>query len=140
MMYQQCHAEVVGLHNFFVAWFRGTTGKSENNFQRLSSVLATEFEIIKPDGSRLDKKELLDDIWAFHGGYRDIAFSIEIKNYQIRPIQELLFIITYEEWTQLEDNLDARLSTAIFTNKEGTQNGVGWLHVHETWLPGLHMQ
>lgn len=82
-MYEQCHAEVVGLHDFFVTWFRGTTGKSEKNFQRLSSILASGFEIIKPDGSRLDRKGLLDDLWAFHGGYRDIAFNIEIKNYQI---------------------------------------------------------
>ncbi len=139
-MNEQCHAEVVGLHDFFVTWFKGIVGKSEKSFQRLSSVLAPEFEIIKPDGSRLDRKGLLDDLWAFHGGHRDIAFNIEIKNYQIRPIQEGLFIITYEEWTQLEDNLDARLSTAIFSNKEGTQNGVEWLHVHETWLPGFHPQ
>jgi hypothetical protein len=137
-MYEQCHAEVVGLHDFFVAWFEGKTGKTENNFQRLSSVLAAEFEIIKPDGNRLDRKGLIDDLWAFHGGYRDMSFNIEIKNNQARAMQEGLFIVTYEEWTQLEENLDARLSTAIFSIKEGTENGVEWLHVHETWLPGFN--
>jgi hypothetical protein len=140
MMCEQCHTEVVGLHDFFVAWFKGITGKSGKNFQRLSSVLATEFEIIKPDGNRLDRKGLIDDLWAFHGGYQDNTFDIEIKNYQNRSIQEGLYIVTYEEWTQIDENLDARLSTVIFKNREGTQNRVEWLHVHETWLPGFHMQ
>ena len=140
MIFKQCNAEVVGLHDFFVAWFRGTIGKSEKNFQRLSSVLAAEFEIIKPDGSRLDRKGLFDDLWAFHGAYQDIAFNIEIKNYQFRPIKEESFIVTYEEWMQLENKFDARMSTAIFSSKKDTQNGVEWLHVHETLLPGFHTQ
>ena len=45
-------------------------------------------------------------------------------------------LVMYEEWHSLKGEESARLSTVLFEKRAGAPNGVAWLHVHETWLPG----
>jgi hypothetical protein len=45
-----------------------------------------------------------------------------------------MLLATYEEWQVIEGETRGRLSTALFRNREGTPNGIEWVHLHETWM------
>ena len=62
-------------------------------------------------------------------------FRIWIEGFQLRLVSGNLALATYEEWQEVEGQVTARLSSALFQRKENTPNGLVWLHVHETRLP-----
>lgn len=43
-------------------------------------------------------------------------------------------LVTYEESQSRDGDKRVLFSSALFRDKEGTPNGLEWLHVHETWL------
>lgn len=135
-MDDRCRAEVEQLHEFFVGWMGGTLEADPGVFRRLDDVLASEFEMISPDGEQIGRAQLAGGLMSAHGVHagRTRPFRIRIANYRGRPLGRNLLLATYEEWQVIEGETRGRLSTALFRNREGTPNGVEWIHLHETWM------
>jgi hypothetical protein len=126
-----CRNEILELHRFFVEWMTGSGG----DFSRFAAVMAEDFEIVFPDGNRMNQGELLAWMRELEGALTDQEFEIRIENLQERIPAPGMFIVTYEEWQTRDGETRGRTSTAVFREKAGVPNRVEWLHVQETWLP-----
>ena len=125
-----CHDEILELHEFFESWMTG--GKAD--FPRFSRVMAGDFEMISPDGSRMDRDVLLSRMRDLRGTLAPDEFTITVKNIRVRSLAPGLFLAGYEEWQTRGAETKARFSTAVFREKPEHPNQVEWVHVHETWL------
>ena len=132
-MKEVCRKEVNDLHQFFEDWVSGALPKTEESYARVQQALSDDFAIVGPDGRLTQRDPLLNGLYAAHLGRPN--FRIWIENYQLHPQLGELAIVTYEEWQEIEGEVTARLSTAVFQQDAAAPNGVRWLHVHETWLP-----
>ena len=129
--------EIEELHLFFQQWFNGDLEDTDENFQRFAGVMAEDFEIITPAGLRVLRAELLLRLRAAHSTQRDSEppLRIWVENVQARPLAPELIHATYEEWQETGGEVKGRLSTALLRSADGTPNNLGWVHVHEVWLP-----
>jgi hypothetical protein len=127
-----CKDEVIQLHEFFEAWLGGALVKTQTNYERMTAVMNPEFQIISPDGKVTVYEPLLADLWQAHDSRP--GFRLWVKEVAVRLLSPQLALATYEEWQEIEGKVTARVSTAVFRQKNNTPNGVEWLHVHETWL------
>lgn len=126
--------EIVELHRFFEAWFRGRLPQDETSLARFADALADDFVIVTPDGVAIEKTEIVDAVRTSHGV--DPAAGIWIKNVVTRTRSRTIIVATYEEWQQFgADTPRGRLSTVVLENDDGAPGELRWLHVHETWLP-----
>ncbi len=134
---ENVRAEIVELHDFFVAWFTGKLPKNTESFARIESALGAEFLIISPAGVATARKALLAQLYQAHGRIPNIR--IWIKNVQLRQRHGPIQIVTYEEWQESDGETGrettARLSSVIFHQKKDAPNHLEWLHLHETWRP-----
>ena len=137
-MDDRCRTEVEQLHEFFVGWMGGTLEADPDTFRRLDDVLASEFEMISPDGALISRDQLAAGLLPAHGVHagRSRPFRIRIANYRGCSMGKTMHLATYEEWQVIDGETRGRLSTALFRNRKGTPNGVEWVHLHETWMPG----
>jgi len=131
----RCEDEIVGLHRFFQRWYLGECDPHGEEFSRVSDVLTEDFRMVNPDGVQVARSDLLSGLRARHGTKRE-GFQIEIENVTYRMLGRGLAAVTYEEWHEEGRHRKGRLSTAIFRDHDDAPNGVEWVHVHETWLPG----
>jgi hypothetical protein len=124
-----CEREIRSLHAFFESSFSGTgeTGK------RAHRALGPEFEMVAPDGESLDRETVLEGIEASAGEYGP-EFAIEVRNLRTVDRTEDRCVVRYEEHQSNPDS--ARVSTAVFAPEVDAPEGVRWVHLHETWLPG----
>ena len=85
------------------------------------------------------RKALVDEFEGLHGRLAADAdeFEIWIENFRLRWAAGDNALVTYEEWHRRRGATSARLSSALFRREAAAPCGVAWLHVHETWLPGL---
>lgn len=136
-MDRRCQQEVRELHQFFEDWFNATLPPTEEAFRRFESVMADRFMIISPNGARTERDELVDRLREAHGIWRRNSQPgrIWIENLQVRHTVGSQAMVVYEEWQEIEGDARGRVSTAVFDSREGTPNGVEWLHVHEVWMP-----
>lgn len=104
-------------------------------FSRFENVMAEEFEIVSPGGSRMNQPELLAWMRDLEGSLEGHEFEIRIENLEERTPAPGIIIVTYEEWQTRDGETTARQSTAVFREKAEAPNRVEWIHVHETWLP-----
>ncbi len=130
----RCRREVTELHGFFEGWFNGTLAATEESFNRFSSVMAPGFEIIFPNSRAMGRDELLAHVRGAHGLYAPGGKRIRVENCICRAIAPTMRLVTYEEWIDGPEGSNGRLSSAVMRLKEGTPNGVEWLHVHEARL------
>lgn len=133
-LFSACETEVKGLHAFFVDWFGGRVERNQEVFARFSGVASDNFFLINPDGVMGDLAALSKRLEASYGSRAD--FKIWIKNCRLRYLTNDICLMTYEEWQDISGVVSTRFSSALLGRREGTPNGVEWLHVHETWLPG----
>ncbi len=133
----RCRQEVLELHRFFEDWFRADMAGGEEALKRFSEVLDPAFEIIFPDGRRMGRAAIVEQIRGAYGSRprKELPFHIRIDHLRARPLAEGVELVTYEEWMRIEGHWDGRLSSALFAPAAGTPNGVRWLHVQETALP-----
>ena len=135
-MEPRCRREVIELHRFFQDWMRGDLEPDEESFARFESVCAEGFVFIAPGGQLLDRPEIVDGVRGSHGRWRDDQGArIWIEDVRLHRNLGELAVVTYEEWQEVRGEVRGRLSSVLFRAREGTPNGVEWLHVHETWLP-----
>lgn len=129
--------EIVGLHGFFQDWYRGL-GDVER-FERFDRSLAADFVIIMPDGRVLSRSTIIEAVRSQRGS--DPQARLEIRNVSLRQERGNTLVATYEEWQGRGGQpAEGRLSTVVFAADPDAGNGLIWLHVHETWLPGKNAQ
>lgn len=129
----RCEDEVVELHRFFQAWYRGEIDADGEAFGRVSEVLAEGFHRISPEGAMVPRSEILASIRRAHGS-KPADFVIRTERCQFRAGSRRLGVVTYEEWHEEGGESRGRISTAVLQDRADTPQGVEWVHVHETWL------
>lgn len=112
----------------------GAVARDTTTYARFTDVVADGFALISPGGTATEREALIAELEAAHG--QPAAFGIWIADCRCRWSAGDLCLITYEEWQQTGEVKTGRLSTALFRRRAAAPNGVEWLHVHETWLPG----
>ena len=145
-----CEAEIIRLHDFFVEWF--TARSSCGDFDKVSRALASDFHMISPRGVMETQPNLLDSLRSSYGCHRGSGFRIEIRNCKcLHKGGGGVSLWKYEEWqftggsgssssgdssSEDKETETARISTVLFRDSKEGYNGVQWVHVHETWMPG----
>lgn len=127
-----CRDEIEALHEFFVRWYTETI--SEDAIDRLETSLAPGFEMVSPDGSRLDRGAVLEWIGDSYGRDDPGAFEIEIRSVELIADLDDHATVRYEEWQETPAETTGRISTALFCENEAAPGGVVWVDLHETWL------
>jgi len=130
--------EIVALHEFFEAWFRGAIPDSGKSMSRLDRALSPHFEIIDPEGNKTcGRDRLLHRLRAAYAIHRDDEkpFRISIRNVDSKTLPGGLVLVTYEEWQEKDGQAKGRASNAVMRPDDRAPGGVEWLHVHEKWLP-----
>jgi len=125
--------EVVALHRFFEAWFRGDLPTTDAAFARLDEALDPEFEMVGPGGTVTGRAPLLDGLRAMHGAHP--AMSIRVERARISTSTPDVVILRYEEWQTRQGETRGRLSTVVFRDDADAPHGLVWVHLHEVWLP-----
>ncbi len=131
-----CAREIEVLHNFFGQWFRAELPATDAAFARFERVLANDFSLIGPDGEEIGRREILERVRSAHGSWREQGFEVWIEDIRPRQAPDGHCLMTYQEWQQGEEATKVRISTVLFRARATAPNGVEWLHLHETWLPG----
>ena len=125
--------EIIELHEFFEGWFTGSLEQTDEQFSRVSAVLADGFVLVSPGGDLDEREPLLEGSRSAYDG-RPSDFRIWIEDVEVRHSRGDVTVVTYEEWQQSgDDEPTCRLSTVVFAEAQRTPNGVEWLHVHEVW-------
>lgn len=137
-MTNNCEKEILGLHQFFEAWFNAKLPDNDEAFKRVSKALSPDFIMITPSGRIIDRSSLLTNLRSMNGFYlqEDQPSSIWIKNINQHWVTDNYCITNYEEWQGKKDRTDGkgRISSALFEKHDEAVNGVRWVHLHETWL------
>ena len=130
--FEAAHAEVVRLHDFLGAWFRG-----ELDANRLgpdfADVLHPDFENVQPAGVVLDRAAIVDAIREGHGANPD--FRIVIEDPRLLGTWPGLILFQYVEYqtgARASAPENRRRSTVVF---EGGERLV-WRYLTEVGLPG----
>lgn len=133
-----CAHEIESLHDFFEHWFRGAFADRVRAFERFSDVLAPGFVIVSPRGVATPRGALLEGLSSAFAAWAsdDPKGTIMVDSITPRHVHGDLALLTYIERQKRPAGSTARLSTVLMQRHEGTPNGVCWMHVHETWLPG----
>ncbi len=134
---ERCRREVVELHQFFQDWFNAELPEDAASFGRFEQVLASDFEIIGPNGLKTSRAKVVPGLRAAHGQHTGKAFSIMVREVESRTLVDGLVLVTYEEHQVADDKPRGWQSSALFRARDGLPNEVEWLHVQETYLPGL---
>ena len=122
--------EIVELHDFFAAYFRGELEKEA--IKRFTDVLAPHFLIVDSLGTVSTRVETIQAVESMHN--RRPEMRIWIENVVVRPRGGRALIVTYEEWQTIGEKTTMRYSTVIFVERGTLPNGLQWLHVHESGL------
>ena len=120
--------EIISLHEFFSAWFRGD---SDATIGRLETALDQRFVMISPNGARIDRADVISAVEAGHGSR---PITIRIKQPDVSWVHDDFGLATYEEWQESDSDTTGRVSTALFRADPAAPNGVVWMHLHETWI------
>ena len=139
-MEAQCEREVRGFHAFLRDWLAGAVPRSAATFARFSGAMDAGVEVIGPRGTVTPRAALVDEFEGLHGELAADAFEIWIENFRCRWAAGDHALVIYEEWHRRQGAESARLSSALFRREAAAPCGVAWMHVHETWLPGLAPQ
>ncbi|MEX1368049.1 MAG: hypothetical protein AB1Z98_33275 [Nannocystaceae bacterium] len=135
---EACAHEIVSLHGFFEHWFRAAFADPARALERLSRVLAPGFVIVSPAGVATERAPLIARLEQAYGAWISDAphGEIEIESVTPRHVHGEVGLLTYVERQRRPSGETARLSTVLMQRHEAAPNGVCWLHLHETWLPG----
>lgn len=128
----RCRKEVAELHEFFQDWFTGKLPDTDEEFERFPSVMNESFHIVSPSGIITSSDQILALVRSAHNSGEILIW---IENHTHLMTLGDIALITYEESQSREGDKRVLFSSALFREKEGTPNGLEWLHVHETWLP-----
>lgn len=129
-----CANEIEALHDRFVEWFTGT--RPNDIADRLGSSLAPEFEMITPDGDRLNRSTVIKSVDESYDRKHPEDFDIDIQNVERVADLGTHVVVRYEEWQTTPAGTTGRISTGLFRDDSGAPKGVRWVDLHETWIDG----
>lgn len=125
--------EIVEFNVFITKWLSGELPNKQETFQRLSGVIGTGAKFVHPWGDESSLQEFLCGLIPKHGTMKEMKVSFWFDNIQERKLAEGVHLVTWQPWEQVTGGEKrGYFATAILTAKEGTPNGVEWLHFHET--------
>ena len=120
--------------------FMGQAARTEEGFRRFSEVMDASFEVVTAAGDRHTLASLAATIDCAHGCMPHAGFAIAIENTRlVRTFgagDARSYLVSYEEWQTVGDAVTARVSSALFRDSPSAPNGLAWVHLHETYLPG----
>ena len=128
-----CRREIEELHRFFEGWLCGRIPCDNVTFERLTTVLDADFEMVTPQGRVQSRMDLLTWLWRAHGSV-NAPFRIWIEDLRVVPLADEVLWAHYQEWQDRGGRIRGRTSTALFKVVPGCHNGLQWRLVHETWL------
>ncbi len=135
---EACAHEIVSLHDFFAHWFSGGFSDRARAFERFTDVMAPGFVIVSPQGVATPRARLIEGLSGAYGAWAEDRprSSIAVESIEARHVHGDVALLTYVERHRRPAAQTARFSTVLMRRHEAAPNGVCWLHVHETWLPG----
>jgi hypothetical protein len=124
---EACAAEIVALHRLFESWL-GAAGTGDPH--RFETAFAPGFAMVMPNGTRLDRAEILAFLQGARAG-RGEGFRIRIEEcFALHEAADLV-LMHYVERQWLRGQETARRAAALFrTGPDGPR----WLFVQETWI------
>lgn len=139
---ERCEAEVVELHEWIEQWSNAELPLTDEAFARFGDVIAPSFLIVDPDGTTSSQEPIVNVLRKAHGRWRHAEYPvrIRIRNFRLLHASGQLALAMYEEWHEDDDappHKIGRLSTVLFGPNPDTPNGLEWLHLHESWVPGF---
>lgn len=125
--------EMRDTRNFLADWFAGRHPKPERpeDFY-LTSVLAKNFTIVRPNGLRLNRDQTLQNFFEkLHGSEPTV---LRHDNVNIQPILDRgdVVVVGYDERHVYTDHVTVNALTAVLVEHQSAPNGVLWQVVHET--------
>jgi len=121
--------EIRELHEFFEAYFLGTSGKE---LDRVEAALGSDFTMCGPSGDESDRKATIK---ALKDGFaHTLSLRIEIADPELLFDDAHQLIAAYTEIHHLADRSNYRRSTVIFGHDPDAPNGLRWIRVHESWI------
>ncbi|MCH9685531.1 MAG: hypothetical protein K0V04_29125 [Deltaproteobacteria bacterium] len=135
---ESCALEITSLHGFFEHWFHGGFADRDSALERFSQVLAPGFAIVSPSGVVTHREPLIERLSAGYGAWAGDSpkGSIAVEAIDPRHVHGEVGLLTYIERHRRPSGDTARLSTVLMQRREGSPNGVWWLHLQETWMAG----
>ncbi|MEF8882362.1 MAG: hypothetical protein V5A34_07575 [Halapricum sp.] len=127
-----CRREIESLHEFFVDWYTGQVERDA--FDRLERALASEFEMVTPEGVRRGYDDVVVGIREDYATHDPGDFNIGIRNVETRLNLDEHTLVRYEEWQETPDGTTGRVSTVLFAADPDAPGGVVWHDLQETWL------
>ena len=123
---QRACREVEELHAFFGQWY---TASAPVQLERVSSVLAPEFELLSPVGELLTRQRLLSELAAEQGAYPDLAISVEGLN--AVPSANGNVTVRYTEVHVEGGACERRRCCALLRPSPKACNGLAWVAIDE---------
>jgi hypothetical protein len=124
--------EIVALHEFFVAWFRGSA--AEIDFAACEAAFAPDFRMVSPDGMVHGRAAVLQRLRQARNS-QPPDFAIVISGIEPLWRQSDAVLLGYVEQQYRSGSVTRRRSTALFTAEPAAPHGVVWRHLQETWMP-----
>lgn len=131
-LFAHASAEVVSLHEFFVAWYDRKTA-AETDFDRFDKVMGPGVQMIPPGGAMLDREAVVSYVRDNRGTF-DGDYAIEIADIRLAWEAGNAIVVTYVEKQDRSGVKTARRASALFVENPSAPNGVEWRHLHETWM------
>lgn len=124
--------EVVALHEFFVAWFRGADGPAAE-LAACEAAFGHDFRMVTPDGAVHDRAAILERLRSARGS-QPPGFTIAVSAFQ--PLWQLpdAILLGYVEQQYRDGRTTRRRSTALLTREPSAPRGIVWRHLQETWM------
>ena len=130
--------ELAATHRFLTEWFAGLRPRTEAHIAaHFVGRLDPGFQLIDPTGEIIGVDRLAHELWSAHGTGAD--FAITADSLRCRLGDGEIAIAGYHEWqrnaVRSRPGNNGRIVTAVFRADAAAENGLRWVHVHETWLP-----
>lgn len=121
--------EVVALHDFFTAWFRG----EDADFAGCEAALGRDFRMVTPDGAVHERQAVLERLRRARSS-QPPGFTIVVA--ELQPLWQLAnaILLGYVEQQYRDGSATQRRSMALLTREPGAPRGVVWRHLQETWM------
>ena len=119
--------EIDDLHLFFQAWYSG--GDNTFDLDRVTTVLAPEFELLAPNDEWITREQLLDELYEGRGRYPTLMITIEHLGY--RPYGTDAASLEYTEQHVENGQVDKRLCCASLRRARSGSSGIEWVAIYE---------
>ena len=123
-------AAIITFHQQIEKWFRAEGIEKKNGTTVLLEDFHADFIMISPNGINRNLNDLASWLPTAYGARP--AVVVEVKNIMRRFEQQDVVLMEYEETQRTGDQLNRRISSALFVQEPDGR--VLWQHLQETFL------